>query len=347
MAREPNIGLAKTAGFVRPPDRLIANPKARLRDQFREVCRFKHFSTRTEEAYWGWTRRFLIFHKRGGAWRHPRELASPQVQAFLTDLAARQNVSASTQNQALNALVFLYREVLGIELEAGMEFERAKRPERLPVVLTQAEVKALLASVGSELQLPVRLLYGSGLRLMECLRLRIKDVDVPRRQITVRAGKGDKDRTTVLPESLVPLLDAHLVQRRHQFAEDTKAGIGTVWLPDALARKYPKAATDWSWQWLFVMNAPSRDPNSGGVRRHHLPEDAVQRAVKAAARRAQIGKLVTPHTLRHSFATHLLENGYDIRTVQELLGHKDVSTTMIYTHVMQKPGLGVKSPLDG
>jgi integron integrase len=274
-------------------------------------------------------RRFLIFHKQGAVWRHPKEMGAGEVQSFLTDLAANRQVAASTQNQALNALVFLYREVLRVSLEAGMEFERAKRPQRLPVVLTQEEVKRLLAAVAPSLQLPVRILYGSGLRLMELLRLRIKDVDVARRQITVRGGKGDKDRVTLLPESTVSLLEAHLVQRKHTHETDRAAGYGSVWIPEALARKYPGAVHDWRWQWVFVMSSRSRDPATGEVRRHHLMEDVVQRAVKIAAQVAGLTKPATPHVLRHSFATHLLENGYDIRTVQELLGHKDVTTTQM------------------
>ncbi len=333
---------AKTA----PRERMVPNPKARLRDQLHEVCRFRHLSPRTEEAYWGWVRRFLQFHKMGEQWRHPRELGGPEVQAFLSHLAVERKVAAATQNQALNALVFCYEEVLGVELEQGMAFERAKRPQRLPVVLSQEEIKKLLAAVHPEFQLPVRLLYGSGLRLMELLRLRVKDVDVDRRQVTVRSGKGDKDRVTMLPESVVELLRAHLVRRRQVHAADTEAGHGMVWLPEALARKYPAAAGEWGWQWVFAMNSLSVDRQSKQMRRHHLLEDAVQRAVKAAGRQAGLAKPVTPHTLRHSFATHLLENGYDIRTVQELLGHADVTTTQIYTHVMQKPGLGVRSPLD-
>jgi len=375
MVLKPNIDPAITASFRRPKERLVPNPKARLREQFREVCRFRHLSERTEEAYWGWTRRFLVWVRdhagpapdlgdgltspgvSGGeeagaegekkAWRHPRELGGAEVQAFLTHLAARRGVAAATQNQALNALVFLFEEVLGMELEEGMAFERAKRPQRLPVVLSQGEVRRLLAAVSPDFQLPVRLLYGSGLRLMELLRLRVKDVDLERRQIAVRSGKGDKDRVTMVPESLMELLRAQLVRRKHQHEADTAAGHGRVWLPEGLARKYPAAAADWHWQWVWVMKSLSRDGESGELRRHHVLEDAVQRAVKAAGKAVALSKVVTPHVLRHSFATHLLENGYDIRTVQDLLGHQDVATTQIYTHVMQKPGLGVRSPLDG
>ena len=347
MENRRHIESAKTASPRWPRDRLIPNPKARLREQLREVCRFKRMSARTEESYWGWVRRFLIYSKRSGAWRHPRALGGADVQSYLTHLAAQRQVAASTQNQALNALVFLYREVLGLDLEADLEFERAKRPRRLPVVLSQPEVKQLLAAVAPEFQLPVRLLYGSGLRLIELLRLRGKDVDVARHQLMVRAGKGDKDRVTMVPASLIPLLQAHLVQRRQMHEADLAAGYGRTPLPDALARKYPRAVSEWGWQWVFAMNKLSPDPATGELRRHHLLADAVQRAVKTAARAAQLVKPVTPHVLRHCFATHLLENGYDLRTVQDLLGHKDVTTTQIYTHVMQKPGIGVRSPLDG
>jgi integron integrase len=345
-SNQQNIAPTKTARFHRPPERLIPNPKAKLREQFSEVCRFKRFSSRTEESYWGWVRRFLVYHKNGSVWRHPRELGASEVQSYLTHLAVRGGVAAATQNQALNALVFLYREVLGCDLEQGLEFERARRPKRLPVVLSQDEVKRLLAAVGPEFQLPVRLLYGSGLRLAELLRLRVKDLELERRQIAVRGGKGDKDRVTMVPETLLELLRAHLVQRKQVHEADLALRRGAVWLPEALARKYPKAATEWGWQWVFAMNGHARDRTTGVLRRHHLLEDAVQRAVKLAGKSAGLLKPVTPHVLRHSFATHLLENGYDIRTVQELLGHKDVSTTQIYTHVMQKPGLGVRSPLD-
>ncbi|NBR87868.1 MAG: integron integrase [Verrucomicrobia bacterium] len=342
MSHEATIKPANAAPF----GRLVPNPKARLRDQIHEVCRFKHLSPRTEEAYWGWLRRFLLFHKQGEQWRHPRELGGPEVQRFLSHLATERQVAASTQNQALNALVFVYQEVLGQSFELGGEFERARRPRRLPVVLTRDEVRRLLAHIPAEHQLAVRLLYGSGLRLMELLQLRVKDLDLERRQISVRAGKGDKDRITMVPESLVEGLRAHLLQRRQVHAADLAAGFGDVALPQGLARKYPGAAEAWAWQWVFAMRSLSIDPASGQRRRHHVLADSLQRAVKEGARHAGLNKPATPHTLRHSFATHLLESGTDIRTVQDLLGHKDVSTTQIYTHVMQKPGLGVRSPLD-
>jgi integron integrase len=342
MTTKATIEPTKTA----PLERLVPNPKSRLREQLHEVCRFKHLSPRTEESYWGWMRRFLIFHKQGAQWRPPKELGGPEVQRFLSHLATERKVAAATQNQALNALVFVYQEVLGQSFELGGEFERARRPKRLPVVLTREEVRRLLAAIPAEHQLAVRLLYGSGLRLMELLQLRVKDLDLKRRQLTVRAGKGDKDRVTMVPESLVELLQAHLVKRRQVHEADKAAGFGGVALPDGLARKYPGAAADWAWQWVFAMRSLSVDPASGQRRRHHVLADSVQRAVKEAVFRAGLPKPATPHTLRHSFAAHLLEGGTDIRTVQELLGHKDVTTTQIYTHVMQRPGLGVRSPLD-
>ena len=327
---------------LRPTDRLVPNPKARLKDQFHEVCRFKQVALRTEESYWAWVVR-LVKHFQGKV--HPRDLSAEQVKEFLTYLATAEQVAASTQNQALNAILFLYREVLHEErLLAG--FERVRRPARLPSVLSQPEVRRLLAAVEPEYDLPVRLLYGTGLRLMELLRLRVKDVDIGRGLITVHGGKGDRDRATMLPETLRAGLGAHLERVKLIHEQDLKKGLGAVWLPAGLARKYPNAAREFAWQWVFPAKGIGTDPMDGQPRRHHVKEDTLQRAVKAASVRAKLLKNVTPHTLRHSFATHLLENGYDIRTVQELLGHKDVSTTQIYTHVMQKPGLGVKSPLD-
>ena len=325
---------------------IVPNPKSRLKDQFHEVCRFRHLAVRTEEACWGWTVRFLRYCKRDGEWRHPRDLGSTEIAGYLTYLATHRNVAASTQNQALNALVFLFQQVLGRPPEAFEEFEPAKRPRRLPTVLTRDEVTRLLAGVQAEYQLPIRLLYGTGLRLMELLRLRIKDVDIPKRQITVRQGKGDKDQITMIPESLVEQLQAHLTGVKSLHASDVSAGNGAVKLPHALARKYPNAPRSPGWQWVFPMGSISRDPDDGSWRRHHLLEDTIQRAMKAAVKRAGLIKPASCHTLRHSFATHLLESGYDIRTVQELLGHQDVTTTQIYTHVMQKPGIGVRSPLD-
>lgn len=333
----------KTAG-VR--NGLIPNPKAKLRDQFHEVARFKHLSSRTEDSYWQWIFRFLRFHRLKGKWQHPRDLPAEAIGAFLSDLATGSRVAASTQNQALNALIFLYREVLHLHVEEIGNFERAKRPARLPEVLSRNEVKAVLAAAPPAFQLPLRMLYGTGVRLMELLRLRIKDVDFERNQIMIRGGKGDKDRVTVLPTSLKDELRAHIEKWRLEHERESIAGRGATSLPEAVAHKYPNAATQWAWQYVFPAAGLSRTP-AGQWLRHHLHEDSLQRAMKAAVAAAKITKRATCHTLRHSFATHLLESGTDIRTLQDLLGHKDVATTQIYTHVMQKPGLGVRSPLDG
>lgn len=312
-------------------------------DQVRDRLRLKHYSLRTEMAYSGWIKRYIFFHGK----RHPAVMGKNEVEAFLTSLAVERNVSAATQNQALSALLFLYREVLGIELPWLDDVTRAKKPARLPTVLTREEVLALLGQVGDgELQLIIRLLYGSGMRLLECLRLRVKDVDLSRREIVVRDGKGGKDRVTMLPTQLIETLRTQIARVKVQHEADLVAGRGEVWLPDALAVKYPAASRAFGWQYVFPAGGFSVDPRSGMVRRHHVDEKRVQRAVKAAAARAAIFKPVSPHTLRHSFATHLLEGGYDIRTVQELLGHSDVSTTMIYTHVLNRGGRGVESPLD-
>ncbi len=312
-------------------------------DQVRDRLRLKHYSIRTETAYLGWIKRFILFHGK----RHPAELGKPEVEAFLTALAVERNVAASTQGQALSALLFLYGEVLGLDLPWLDEVTRAKKPRRLPTVLSVAEVRALIAAVEDPaFALIVRLLYGTGMRVMECMRLRVKDVDFGRREIIVREGKGNKDRVTMLPAGLVVPLRAHISLRRRLHEQDLVAGHGTVHLPHALAVKHPNAATAWVWQYVFPAASLSIDPRSGVEQRHHLDEQRVQRAVKRAAARAGITKLVSPHTLRHSFATHLLEAGQDIRTVQELLGHSDVSTTMIYTHVLNRGGLAVTSPLD-
>ncbi|MBS0558121.1 MAG: integron integrase [Proteobacteria bacterium] len=326
---------ATKAGFAqrRPP---------KLLDQVRARVRRLGMAMRTEEAYLGWVRRFIVFHGK----RHPRDMGALHVEAFLSHLATHGEVAASTQNQALSALLFLYREVLQQELPWMDEIRRAKRPERIPVVLSRSEVAALLDEMDGVTWLMASLLYGSGLRLMECLRLRVQDVDFVRHEITVRQGKGGKDRRTVLPASVIEALQGQLAQARRVHARDLAAGYGQVWLPDALARKYRNAAKEWIWQYVFPASARTADPRSGGMRRHHLDETVLQRAVKQAVRRARIDKPATCHTLRHSFATHLLESGADIRTVQELLGHADVSTTQIYTHVLNRGGSGVISPLD-
>lgn len=315
----------------------------RLLDQVRDRLRLKHYSIRTEMAYVAWIKRFILFHGK----RHPTELGKAEVEAFLTALAVERNVAASTQGQALSALLFLYGEVLGLELPWLADVTRAKKPRRLPTVLTVAEVGTLLDAIEDpHFALIVRLLYGSGMRVMECMRLRVKDVDFARREIVVREGKGNKDRVTMLPAGLVAPLREHLRQRRRLHQQDLAMEQGSVYLPHALAVKYPNAATEWVWQYVFPAASLSIDPRSGVERRHHLDEQRVQRTVKRAAAKAGIQKPVSPHTLRHSFATHLLEAGQDIRTVQELLGHSDVSTTMIYTHVLNRGGLAVVSPLD-
>ena len=317
--------------------------------RLRAVIRARHYSPRTEEAYVGWVRRFIRFSDG----RHPRMLGRDAVARFLSALATEHRVSASTQNKALSALVFLYREVLGEPFALGDEAVRAKRPERLPVVLTRDEVRRVLGAIGAgdRSQAPKRLmatlLYGAGLRLLECVRLRVKDVDLAAHQITVRGGKGDRDRVTMLPAIVAGPLALHLEARRQQHARDLAQGGGAVALPEALARKYPRAAREWRWQYVFAAARAHRDPATGEVRRHHLHESVLQRAVTDAVLRAGIAKRASCHTFRHSFATHLLEDGYDIRTVQELLGHKDVSTTMIYTHVLNRGGRGVRSPADG
>ena len=304
--------------------------------------RFKHYSLRTERTYQEWIKRFIFFHGK----RHPREMGAVEVERFLSDLATTRKVAASTQNQAFNALLFLYREVLHQDWGELSPVERAKRPERLPVVLTRAEVGRLLAGLSGTHQLMGKLLYGTGMRLMECVRLRVKDLDFEQNQLTVREGKGFKDRVTMLPATLKGLLEEHLKRVKLLHEQDLASGHGRVYLPYALGQKYPEADREWGWQYVFPAASLSRDPRSTQMRRHHANEQGLQRAVKEAVRLAGIIKPASCHTLRHSFATHLLEAGHDIRTVQELLGHKDVTTTQIYTHVMAKPGLGVKSPLD-
>lgn len=316
--------------------------KVKLLDQVREVIRLKHYSIRTEESYVGWIRKFILFHGK----RHPAAMTEVEVRAFLSHLATHNNVTASTQNQAFSALLFLYRQVLKQELGQIEGVERAKRPARLPVVLTRIEVKAVLSHLKDTEWLMASLLYGAGLRLMECLRLRVKDIDFSYHQVVVRDGKGQKDRVTMLPQALEPTLQRHLERVKALHQNDLRHGYGDVSLPFALERKYPGAPKEWGWQYVFPSDRLSKDPRSGAVRRHHLDENTLQRAVKRGVRLAGLTKPASCHTLRHSFATHLLEAGYDIRTLQELLGHRDVSTTMIYTHVVNKGGQGVRSPLD-
>jgi len=308
-------------------------------------ARRRRLARRTELAYVHWARRYLVHHDR----RHPRELGAEAVAAFLSHLAVAEQVSASTQNQALAAILFLYRQVLGIDLGTLPDAVRARRPKRLPTVLSREEARRLIEAVPADrdgVGLAVRLLYGSGLRLHEALRLRVQDLDFDRHELTVRAGKGDKDRRAILPAAIAAGLQRHLARVRALHGQDLARGDGEVELPGALARKLPRAARSWPWQWVFPSPKPAIDPRTGARRRHHLYPDRVQRAVARAAREANLQKRVTCHTLRHSFATHLLEAGYDIRTVQELLGHSKVTTTMIYTHVLNRGGLGVRSPLD-
>ena len=316
--------------------------KPRLLDQVRDVCRVRHYSPRTEKTYIQWIKRYIFFHDK----RHPKDMGAQEINAFLSWLATSQKVSAATQNQALNALVFLYHQVLKIDPGDFGEVVRAKKKKRLPVVLGRDEVQAVLSNLHGDWWLVVSLLYGSGMRLMEGIKLRVKDLDFERLEVTVREGKGGYDRRTMLPQSLVEPLQKHLRKVKAIHDDDLAAGYGEVWLPGALSRKYPNAGREWGWQYVFPASRRSRDPESGEIRRHHTFETNIQKAVKAAVREAGITKRVGPHTFRHCFATHLLEAGYDIRTVQELLGHKDVKTTMIYTHVLNKGGKGVQSPLD-
>lgn len=319
-----------------------ATSPTRLLDQLRARLRTLHYSIRTEQVYVDWARRFILHHGK----RHPRDMGAAEVEAFLSHLAVGRNVSAATQNQAKSALLFLYREVLGIELPWLSEVVSAKQSRRLPVVLTEREVRELLLQLNGTTGLVASLLYGTGMRLLEGLRLRIKDVEFTRREILIRAGKGNKDRVTVLPENLIAPLQQQIAKARALHLKDLTEGLGEVWLPDALAQKYPRAGVTWGWQFVFPSAQRATDPRSGVERRHHLCEQTVQRAVALAARRAGIDKPCSPHVLRHSFATHMLQAGYDIRTVQELLGHADVTTTQIYTHVMNRGGRGVLSPFD-
>ena len=321
----------------------VKNPP-KLLDQARNMIRRKHYSFRTEETYINWMKRYIFFHDK----KHPRNMGVPEIEKFLTHLAVNEKVSAATQNQAFNALIFLYREVLGISLEGkNIAAIRAKRVKNIPVVLAKDEVRTLLTLMSGTQQLMARLLYGCGLRVMECVRLRVHDIDFAMNEIVVRNGKGFKDRLTMLPEAVKEDLRAQVARVRIMHANDLQAGLGSVYLPYALERKYRQAHKDPGWQFLFPAANIAVDPRTGVRRRHHIHESALQKAVKQAARRAGINKRVTPHTLRHSFATHLLMDGSDIRTVQELLGHKDVSTTMIYTHVLRQKGIRpVKSPLD-
>ena len=325
-----------------PANPSVPDGRPRLLDELRRQVRLRHYSYRTEQAYVGWVRRYILFHRK----QHPAQLGAAEVEAFLSHLASVRNVAAATQGQAMSAVLFLYKVVLKVDLPWLDNVVRSTRPRRLPVVLTQAEARSVIGNLQGVPWLVTSLLYGSGLRVLEALRLRVKDVDFPIRQLTVRDGKGGKDRVTVLPEALVAPLTVHLARVRELHGLSVAQGYGGVELPYALERKYPAAHLEWGWQYVFPAVSPSVDPRSGVRRRAHVSEESIQRAVRSAVYRAGVLKPASPHTFRHSFATHLLEAGYDIRTVQELLGHQDVSTTQIYTHVMQKGAKAVCSPLD-
>jgi integron integrase len=335
-------GVMQRVSPERPSLAVATSGAPKLLDRVRQTIRAKHYSRRTESAYVDWIRRYILFHQK----RHPSEMGAPEIAAFLTWLATNRRVSASTQNQSLSALLFLYRDVLHIEIGSIENVPRARMPVRVPVVLSRDEVARIMKHLHGVTWIMVTLLYGSGLRLHECLELRVKDIDVERRQIVIRRGKGQKDRPTVLPAAVVEPLARHLESVKRQHEADLARGLGRVVLPFALDRKYPNAPTEWGWQFVFPASRVCTDPRWGPPSRFHLHESVVQKAVAHAARRAAIAKRVGPHTFRHSFATHLIEDGHDIRTVQELLGHADVSTTMVYTHVLNRGPLGVRSPVD-
>ncbi len=349
----PHPGKSEQEGPAPSPSRVIAvtaspsiSPtpakQPKLLDRLCEALRSRHYSRRTEQCYCHWVKRFIFFHHV----RHPAEMAEPEINAFLTHLAVKEKISASTQNQALSALLFLYRHVLDRVIGDLGDVIRARKPKRLPVVMTREEARAVLSHLEGDKRLMAALMYGAGLRLMECLRLRVQDIDFARNELTVRDGKGSKDRRTMLPESLKPPFLAHLRKVRRVHESDLADGWGRVQMPDALDRKYPNAPAEWRWQWVFPQENRWKNTRTGEEGRHHVHETILQRAVKEAVRKAGIVKHVGCHTFRHSFATHLLESGYDIRTIQELLGHTDVTTTMIYTHVLNKGGHGVRSPVD-
>ena len=336
---DPSLGAVRTQDNGKPSSSVLAPVLVDLR----VALQARHYSKRTEQAYGHWVARFLHFHQG----RQPAEMAEPEINAFLTHLAVKEKVSASTQNQALAALLFLYRQVIGRNVGDLGEVIRARKPERLPVVMTREEVKVVLGNLTGEKWLIAAILYGAGLRLMECLRLRVQDIDFSRNEILVRDGKGAKDRITMLPESVKASLQDHLKKAKAVHQRDVTDGWGRVLMPNALDRKYPNAPRDWRWQWVFPQEHRWINLQTKEQGRHHLDESLVQKAVREAVVMAGLTKRATCHTFRHSFATHLLENGSDIRTVQELLGHRDVKTTMIYTHVLHRGPAGVRSPLDG
>ncbi|MBE9503566.1 MAG: integron integrase [Proteobacteria bacterium] len=318
----------------------MEKPPKKLLDQVRDLIRVKHYSIRTEQAYISWIRRYIYFHNK----RHPKDMGKAEIEAFLTHLAVDMKVASSTQNQAFNALLFLYRNVLNIDFGDDINAVRAKKPKKLPSVMTESEVGRVLDALDGVHKLMAMLLYGCGLRAMECLRLRVKDIGFEEQQLMVRDGKGSKDRITVLPPNINEPLSEHLKRIKIIHQDDLSKEYGSVYLPHALERKYRNANKEWGWQYVFPSKSLSKDPRSGIVRRHHIDESSLNKAIKRAVRLTGITKQATSHTFRHSFATHLLESGYDIRTVQELLGHEDVSTTMIYTHVLNKGGKAVRSP---
>jgi integron integrase len=326
------------------PPQDTSSPKGKkLLDQYRDKIRLKQYSPRTEKTYIEWVRAYILFHNK----RHPKEMGVPEIEQFITHLVADKKFSGSSQNQALSAILFLYRHVLEIGLdETALYHLRPQKSKTVPVVLSKAEAKLVISKLTGVYQIIAQILYGSGLRIMEALRLRIKDIDFENRQIVVRDGKGGDDRVTMLPESVIQPLRDHLKQVKLTHEKDLREGFGSVYLPNALARKYPNAHKEWVWQYVFPASTRYKEAQTNITRRHHLHETAVQKAIKQAALLAKIDKRVTPHTFRHSFATHLLQSNYDIRTIQELLGHKDVKTTMIYTHVLQRGANAVKSPLD-
>jgi integron integrase len=315
----------------------------KLLDQVSDALRTKHYSYRTEQTYKDWIKRYILFHRK----RHPNEMGENDIREFITHLAVERKVAVSTQNQALSAILFLYRIVLQKDIVLTPDLAHTSRPKRLPTVLSHAEAMSVINHISGIPRLMTKILYGSGLRLMECLRLRVKDIDFENHQIIVRGGKGDNDRLTILPDSVASEIKHILQDVKALHEKDLRAGYGEINLPNALDVKYPNAGREWIWQYIFPASQRSLDPLSGVVRRHHLDETVLQKAIRSAANLANIDKPVSPHTFRHSFATQLLQSGYDIRTIQELLGHKDIKTTMIYTHVLQRGGLAVKSPLDG